>query len=119
MKLTRDRLKQIIKEELEEMKGDYRDVMTGEPISGGHDEKPHDRSAVPSAPDIPKTASQPSKPETVPMAKEIFALRSTDPKMIGIINSVGNLISSFESNEGEKEKKFLLQRLKDALNGKE
>lgn len=116
MKLTRDRLKQIIKEELEEIKGGYRDVMTGEPISGGHDEKRHPSSAVPSAPDKPKTASQPSQPETVPMARKFFNLKLTDPEMISIKNLVGNLISSIESG---KDTAHDLQRLKDVLRGKE
>jgi hypothetical protein len=94
MKLTRERLKQIIKEELQEVKYD---AMIGR-MGGGTDEKPN-YSAVPSGPDRPSSVTQPLKPQTKPLYQQIFELpNDRNMEKTIAINTLGNFVSAVETN---------------------
>jgi hypothetical protein len=113
MKLTKDKLRQIIKEELEELmsvKEVKPDAMIGQ-VGGGLDEPSDEHVPPPSS----KTQNISGPP---PLAKEIFSLQSNDPKMVALINTIGNLISSFETGASDSLKKHDVNRLKDLLSGK-
>ena len=102
MKLTRERLKQIIREELEEARYDAmgfsKDI---ERNVGLEDEKP-----------LSRPVSQPSMPKEKSLSQQIFDIKETDPKITPIINTVGNLISAIEQGQDTK---HYLRRFKEEL----
>lgn len=100
MKLTKDKLRQIIKEELEELMSvkEVGSWKTKPLVHVGIGEVPDDRYVPPPSSKTQNISGPP------PLAKEIFSLQSNDPKidndpkMVASINTLGNFISSLEKN---------------------
>ena len=114
MKLTKDKLRQIIKEELEELMSvkEVGSWKTKPLVHVGIGEVPDDRYVPPPSSKTQNISGPP------PLAKEIFSLQSNDPKMLALINTIGNLISSFETGASDSLKKHDVNRLKVLLSGK-